>query len=52
MINFILLLWSTFVFTFGMVREILKNFKFAFLMILFDLILHIAERSYRIVDLP
>ena len=50
MLIFILLLWSTFVFTFGMVREIMRNFKFTFLIIVVDLILHVVERAARIVD--
>lgn len=48
MMFFILLLWSTFVFAHGMVREIVRNFKWTFLVIFLDLILHIMERAIRV----
>src|SRR3990167_10071067 len=48
MMFFILLLWSTFVFAHGMVREIVRNFKWTFLVIFLDLILHIMERAIKI----
>lgn len=48
MMLFILLLWSTFVFNHGMVREIVRNFKWTFLVIFADLIIHIMERAIRV----
>ena len=46
---FILLLWTTFVFRFGMVREIISNFKWTFLIIIVDLAVHFVERSLRML---
>ena len=46
---FILLLWTTFVFRNGMVREIISNFKWTFLIIMVDLTVHFVERSLRIL---
>ena len=47
---FIFLLWSTFLFKFGMIQQVVKIFKWTILIILIDLGLNALERIYRIVS--
>lgn len=48
---FILLLWSTFPFKYGMIKHLVKFFKWTFIVILVDLLIHCGERVVRVVSL-